>query len=71
MNKNEVSVSKLVEQLDLKEYTDGLDLKKRKIQTIEINRPGLQLAGYFQHFNSSRVQVIGNVEYFYIKQLEA
>ena len=30
MNKNEVSVSKLVEQLDLKEYTDGLDLKKRK-----------------------------------------
>ena len=70
MNKNEVSVSKLIERLDLKEYTEGLDLKKRKIQTIEINRPGLQVTGYFQHFNSSRVQVIGNVEYFYIKQLE-
>ena len=70
MSKNEVSVSKIVESLDLKEYTDGLDLKKRKIQTPEINRPGLQVTGYFLHFNSSRVQVIGNVEYFYTKQLE-
>lgn len=69
MIKNEVSVSKLVKQLDLKEYTDGMDLKKRKIHTMEINRPALQLTGYFQHFNSSRVQVIGNVEYFYTKQL--
>ncbi|MBR2045816.1 MAG: HPr(Ser) kinase/phosphatase [Agathobacter sp.] len=70
MIKSEVSVSKLVERLDLKEYTDGLDLKKRKITTLEINRPAIQLTGYFQHFNSSRVQVIGNVEYFYTKQLE-
>lgn len=70
MSKKEVSVSKIVERLDLKEYTDGLDLKKRKIQTPEINRPGLQVAGYFLHFNSSRIQVIGNVEYFYTKQLE-
>ena len=29
MIKSEVSVSKLVERLDLKEYTDGLNLKKR------------------------------------------
>ncbi len=70
MNKNEVSVSKLVERLDLKEYTDGMDLRKRKIHTSDINRPALQLAGYFQHFDSSRVQVIGNVEYFYTKQIE-
>lgn len=70
MIKSEVNVSKLVERLDLKEYTEGLDLKKRKIQNMEINRPALQLTGYFQHFNSSRVQVIGNVEYFYTKQLE-
>lgn len=70
MNKNKVSVSKLVQRLDLKEYTDGIDLRKRKIFTTDINRPALQLAGYFQHFDSSRVQVIGNVEYFYTKQLE-
>ncbi len=70
MNKNGVSVSKMVELLDLKVYTDDIDLKKRKIESADINRPALQLAGYFQHFESSRVQVIGNVEYFYTRQLE-
>ena len=70
MHKNGVSVSKMVEQLDLKVYTDDIDLKKRKIESADINRPALQLAGYFQHFENSRVQVIGNVEYFYTKELE-
>lgn len=70
MNKNGVSVSKIVELLDLKVYTDDIDLKKRKVQSADINRPALQLAGYFQHFESTRVQLIGNVEYFYTKQLQ-
>lgn len=70
MNKNGVSVSKIVERLDLKVYTDEIDLKKRKITRSDINRPALQLAGYFLHFDSTRVQVIGNVEYFYTKQIE-
>lgn len=70
MNKNGVSVSKIVERLDLKVYTENIDLKKCKIESADINRPALQLAGYFQHFESSRVEVIGNVEYFYTKQLE-
>lgn len=70
MTTNGVSVSKIVERLDLKVYTDNIDLKKRMIERSDINRPALQLAGYFLHFASSRVQVIGNVEYFYTKQLE-
>ena len=70
MNRNGVSVSKVVELLDLKVYTENIDLKKRKVAVADVNRPALQLAGYFQHFESSRVQIIGNVEYFYTKQLE-
>ena len=70
MSKNGVSVSKIVERLDLKVYTEDIDLKKRRIERSDINRPALQLAGYFLHFDSSRVQVIGNVEYFYTKQIE-
>lgn len=70
MNKGGVSVAKMVELLDLKVYTEGVDLKKRKITSADINRPALQLAGYFDHFDSSRVQVVGNVEYFYTKKLE-
>ena len=70
MNKNGVSVAKIVELLDLKVFTDDIDLKKRKITCADINRPALQMAGYFQHFESTRVQVIGNVEYFYVQQLD-
>ncbi len=70
MNKNGVSVSKIVELMDLKVFTDGVDLKKRKIQSADINRPALQLAGFYDHFESSRVQVVGNVEYFYTQQLD-
>ena len=38
MNKGGVSVSKIVELMDLKVFTDSLDLKKRKIQSADINR---------------------------------
>ena len=35
----------------------------------DINRPALQLTGYFDHFDSERVQVIGYVEYTYLQTL--
>ena len=70
MNKGGVSVAKIVELMDLKVFTNNLDLKKRKIHCADINRPALQLAGFFDHFESSRVQVVGNVEYFYTQQLD-
>lgn len=70
MNRGGVSVSKIVELMDLKVFTDGIDLKKRKVHSADINRPALQMAGFYDHFESSRVQVVGNVEYFYTQQLE-
>lgn len=35
----------------------------------DVNRPALQLTGFFDHFDSERVQIIGNVEYAYIQTL--
>ena len=69
MNSSSVSVAKIAELLDLKNFTDEIDLKKRKITTTDINRPALQLTGYFEHFEESRVEIIGNVEYAYIQQM--
>lgn len=39
------------------------------ISTFNINRPGLQLAGYYQHFGVERVQVIGEQEMSYLNTL--
>jgi HPr kinase/phosphorylase len=65
----EVSVSKVSELLDLKNFTPEINLKNCKIRTSDVNRPALQLAGYFDHFQESRVEIIGNVEYYYMKKM--
>lgn len=66
---NSVSVAKIVELLDLKNFTSDINLKKCKITSSDVNRPALQLTGYFEHFEESRVEIIGNVEYAYIQQM--
>ncbi len=35
-----------------------------------INRPGLQFAGFYDHHEPSRLQIIGKVEHLYLSQLE-
>ncbi len=44
--------------------------KDKFVFESDINRPGMQLIGYYEHFPSDRVQVIGNAEYAYLKSLE-
>ncbi|MBI1870108.1 MAG: HPr(Ser) kinase/phosphatase [Chlamydiae bacterium] len=43
---------------------------KRIIKVAEVNRPGLALAGYFDYFARSRVQVLGKVELIYLKNMD-
>lgn len=69
MPKASVSVAKISELMDLKNFTDEIDLKKIKVETSEVNRPALQLTGYLEHFEESRVEIIGNVEYTYLQRL--
>ena len=38
--------------------------------TPQVNRPGLPLAGFFDHFEKARIEIIGKVEYLYLKQLD-
>jgi HPr kinase/phosphorylase len=69
MSTTGVSVAKILDLMDLKNFTDEIDLKKCRIMTSDVNRPALQLTGYFEHFEESRVEIIGNVEYTYIQKL--
>ena len=66
-----VGLTALVEKLKLKNLTPEVDMSNIAITTPNINRPALQLAGYFDHFASDRVQIIGYVEYTYLKHLTA
>lgn len=65
-----VSVEKVAKKLQLESYMEDMELKKFRIKIPDVNRPALQLSGYFEHFEQSRVQIIGMVEYTYLEQLE-
>ena len=64
-----VKLTKLVEKMNLKDLTPEIDLEEKEISVPDINRPALQLTGYFDHFDSVRVQIIGYVEYTYLQTL--
>lgn len=66
-----VSLQELVDRMKLKNITPGVDISKITITESQVNRPALQLAGYFEHFDSRRVQVIGNVEYSFMATFDA
>ncbi|MBQ8802285.1 MAG: HPr(Ser) kinase/phosphatase [Tyzzerella sp.] len=66
-----VKITDLVERMNLKNLTPDIELTERYITVPDINRPALQLTGYFDHFDSVRVQIIGYVEYTYLETLEA
>ncbi|MCF6460695.1 HPr(Ser) kinase/phosphatase [Clostridium sp. Cult3] len=64
-----VTLEKIVEDLDLEIIYRAKDMEKVEITASEINRPGLQLAGYFHRFAYERLQIIGNVEWDYLSSL--
>lgn len=65
-----VKITDLVEKMNLKNLTPDVDLTERYITVPEVNRPALQLTGYFDHFDSVRVQIIGVVENAYLQTLD-
>ncbi len=64
-----VKLTRLVEKMDLKNLTPDIELEDKEITVPDINRPALQLTGYFDHFDSVRVQIVGYVEYTYLQTL--
>ena len=64
-----VSLEDIIAKMKLENLTPQLDISKIKITQPDINRPALQLAGYFEHYEASRLQIIGFVEYTYMQSL--
>lgn len=64
-----VKLQQIIEKMKLENVTPELDISRIKITQPDINRPALQLAGYFEHFEAIRMQIIGFVEYTYMQGL--
>lgn len=64
-----VSLGKLMQKMELENCTPDIDVDSIKISHAEVNRPALQLAGFYDHFDSERIQLIGNVESAYMDHM--
>lgn len=62
-----VKLSRVIERMKLENLTPEIDLKGIKITQPDINRPAIQMTGYFEHFECTRLQIIGFVEYTYMQ----
>ncbi|MGO5115539.1 HPr(Ser) kinase/phosphatase [Candidatus Avoscillospira sp. LCP25S3_F1] len=64
-----VALTQLVKEFNLRPIHKATDYEQINITVDDISRPGLQLAGYFDHFEPMRLQVIGTVETTYLNKL--
>ena len=67
MGMESVKLTKFIDKMKLVNLTPEIEVKGIKITQPDINRPALQMTGYFEHFDSTRVQMIGMVEYTYME----
>ncbi len=64
-----ISLTKFVEKMDLHSYIPEINTDDIMISDPDINRPAVQIAGFFEHFDATRVQICGNVEHAYISNM--
>ena len=67
---NKVNILDVINALDLEVINFPDDGKDHFVTTPELNRPGLQYAGFFEYFTSERIQIIGKSEYAYFATID-
>ena len=69
MGKYTVSLKKIVEEMKLSPINLSSNYDSAVITTADINRPAMQLTGFYDYFDPARVQIIGRVETTYLEML--
>ncbi len=66
-----VKLYAIIEEYDLEICCAPEGYEDIEITVADVNRPSLQLAGFFEYFDPNRIQVIGKVEYTYLEGLSS
>ena len=64
-----VLLTTIVKEFNLEVAYAATDYEKIRLTVVDVARPGLQLAGDYDHFEPMRLQVMGNVEISYLQKL--
>ena len=65
-----VPIENFVAEFHLENLVPEIPLAGKILTSSEVNRPALQLAGFFDYFENYMVQLVGQVEYAYLERLE-
>lgn len=68
-NNYSVKLTQVIDEFHLEILHAANQYEKQLLTTEDVNRPGLQLAGFFDYFDPKRLQVIGKVEATYLSGL--
>lgn len=63
-----VSLENFIEKMEVENLVPDVDVENIEISQADINRPALQLAGFFDYFDHHRIQIIGQVEHTYMEK---
>ncbi len=64
-----VTLQALIKEFNLKWINEEFDVSGRNVINNEVNRPSLQIAGYFDYFDATRIQIVGRVETSYLSKM--
>ena len=66
-----IPLTKVIEEFACEKLYVAKRIDEVLISTADVNRPALQLVGYYDYFNSHRIQLMGKVELTYLEQFQA
>ncbi len=65
-----LELSKIIKELSLETVYLPADPDTIYVANNDVNRPGLQLGGYYKYFDETRIQIVGKAEESYLKQFD-
>ncbi len=66
-----VSLKKIKEEFGLEVIAGHNAVEITEISNTDVNRPGLPIAGFFDYFESTRIQVLGKMEFTYLENMNS
>jgi len=64
-----VHLGEIIKEFDLEILCSAPDCEKIPIRTVDVNRPGLPLSGFFEHFDTKRLLLIGLTEHTFLENM--
>ncbi len=64
-----VTIKQIMDEFELENVFGNQSVEETKVFSSDVNRPGLQITGFFDYFDANRLQIIGKVETTYLRNI--